>query len=72
MPAAPSRLDRFLPPSPLARRLAVQSVLFATGEGAFLTRSAVFRHDPGRDGRDGTERRATERYLARMRQPVGA
>lgn len=38
----PSRLDRFLPPTPLARRLSVQSVLFATGEGAFLTGSAVF------------------------------
>jgi MFS family permease len=37
-----SRLDRFLPPSLLARRLSVQSVLFATGEGAFLTGSAVF------------------------------
>lgn len=38
----PSRFDRFLPPTPLARRLSVQSVLFATGEGAFLTGSAVF------------------------------
>jgi len=38
----PSRLDRFLPPTPLARRLSVQSVLFATGEGAFITGSAVF------------------------------
>lgn len=42
MLAVPSRLDRFLPPTPLARRLSVQSVLFATGEGAFLTGSAVF------------------------------
>ena len=31
-----------LPSSTLARRLAVQSVLFAVGEGAFLTGSAVF------------------------------
>ena len=31
-----------LPESPLARRLALQSVLFAVGEGAFLTGSAVF------------------------------
>ncbi|MBZ5740418.1 MFS transporter [Nocardioides mangrovi] len=38
----PTRLDRFLPPTPLARRLSAQSVLFATGEGAFLTGSAVF------------------------------
>ncbi|MEP9362402.1 MFS transporter [Nocardioides sp. CN2-186] len=38
----PSRLDRFLPPTPLARRLSMQSILFAFGEGAFLTGSAVF------------------------------
>ena len=31
-----------LPESLLARRLALQSVLFAVGEGAFLTGSAVF------------------------------
>ncbi|MDO9455494.1 MFS transporter [Nocardioides sp.] len=37
-----TRLDRFLPPSPLARRLSVQSVLFAVGDGTFLTGSAVF------------------------------
>ena len=37
-----SRLDRFLPPTPLARKLSVQSVLFAVGEGTFLTGSAVF------------------------------
>ncbi len=35
-------LSRFLPPTTLARRLSVQSILFATGEGAFLTGSAVF------------------------------
>jgi MFS family permease len=31
-----------LPPTPLARRLSVQSVLFAMGQGTFLTGSAVF------------------------------
>jgi MFS family permease len=31
-----------LPPTPLARRLSAQSVLFAVGEGTFLTGSAVF------------------------------
>ena len=34
--------DRFLPPTPLARRLSAQSILFAVGEGTFLTGSAVF------------------------------
>jgi MFS family permease len=34
--------DRFLPPTQLARRLSLQSVLFAVGEGVFLTGSAVF------------------------------
>jgi MFS family permease len=38
----PGRLDRFLPPTPLARRLSLQSVLFAIGEGTFITGSAVF------------------------------
>ena len=38
----PTRFQRMLPPTPLARRLSVQSVLFAFGEGAFLTGSAVF------------------------------
>ena len=42
MTRVPSRLDRFLPPTPLARRLSVQSILYATGEGTFLTGSAVF------------------------------
>jgi MFS family permease len=37
-----SRFDRFLPPTPLARRLSLQSVLFAIGEGTFITGSAVF------------------------------
>lgn len=30
------------PPSPLARRLSIQSLLFASGDGAFLAGSAVF------------------------------
>jgi MFS family permease len=34
--------QRQLPPSPLARSLSVQSILFAVGEGAFITGSAVF------------------------------
>lgn len=42
MPIAPSRLVRILPPTPLARSLSAQSVLFAVGEGTFLTGSAVF------------------------------
>lgn len=33
---------RFQPPSPLAGRLATQSLLFALGEGTFMTGSAVF------------------------------
>ncbi|WP_217996920.1 MFS transporter [Nocardioides jensenii] len=32
----------FVPPSPLAGRLATQSLLFAVGEGTFMTGSAVF------------------------------
>lgn len=35
-------LRRLVPPTPLSRRLAVQSMLFATGDGAFTTGSAVF------------------------------
>ncbi len=35
-------LNRLMPPTPLARRLALQSLLFATAQGAFLTGSAVF------------------------------
>jgi MFS family permease len=38
----PSWWRRQLPPTPLARRLSVQSILFAVGEGAFITGSAVF------------------------------
>ena len=35
-------LQSALPPTPLARKLSIQSVLFAVGEGVFLTGSAVF------------------------------
>jgi MFS family permease len=35
-------IARFRPPSPLAGRLATQSLLFALGEGTFMTGSAVF------------------------------
>src|ERR1700761_3562362 len=38
---------RLLPPTPLARRLALQSLLFATAQGAFLTGSAVFFTEGG-------------------------
>src|SRR3954453_8211970 len=37
-----SWLRRLIPPTPLSRRLATQSLLFATAEGTFLTGSAVF------------------------------
>jgi len=37
-----SLVQRFRPPSPLAGRLATQSLLFALGEGTFMTGSAVF------------------------------
>src|SRR4051812_13217063 len=40
-PLGPS-LRRLVPPTPLSRRLATQSLLFATAEGTFLTGSAVF------------------------------
>jgi len=33
---------RLIPPTPLSRRLATQSMLFATGESTFMTGSAVF------------------------------
>ena len=36
------RVATWLPPTPLARRLSSQSVLFAFGEGTFITGSAVF------------------------------
>ena len=35
-------LRRLIPPTPLSKRLATQSLLFATAEGTFLTGSAVF------------------------------
>ncbi|MFL6105940.1 MAG: MFS transporter [Marmoricola sp.] len=38
----PGFLRRLIPPTPMSRRLAVQSMLFSTGEGAFNTGSAVF------------------------------
>ena len=41
MPLGPA-LRRLIPPTPLSRRLATQSLLFATAEGTFLTGSAVF------------------------------
>jgi MFS family permease len=42
MAGMPSWLERVLPPTHLARVLSVQSIMFAVGEGAFLTGSAVF------------------------------
>lgn len=39
---AQSWWQRQLPPSPLARSLSIQSILFAIGEGTFFTGSAVF------------------------------
>ncbi|WP_343061482.1 MFS transporter [Nocardioides luti] len=42
MPTLPPFVERMLPPTPLARRLSAQSILFAVGEGVFLTGSAVF------------------------------
>ncbi len=35
-------LERILPPTPLARKLSAQSILYATGGGVFITGSAVF------------------------------
>ena len=42
MPRLGTSLRRLIPPTPLSRRLATQSLLFATAEGTFLTGSAVF------------------------------
>ncbi|WP_084556954.1 MFS transporter [Hamadaea tsunoensis] len=42
MPRLKASLRRLVPPTPLSRRLATQSLLFATAEGTFLTGSAVF------------------------------
>ncbi|MFL6062712.1 MAG: MFS transporter [Marmoricola sp.] len=38
----PGFIRRLIPPTPMSRRLATQSMLFSTGEGAFNTGSAVF------------------------------
>ena len=38
----PTRLRRLLPDHPVARRLSVQSVLYALGEGVFATGNAVY------------------------------
>jgi MFS family permease len=38
----PGFLARLIPPTPLSRRLALQSMLFSSGEGTFNTGSAVF------------------------------
>lgn len=42
MAGVPILPRRLLPPTPLARRLSVQSVLFSTANGTFTTGSAVF------------------------------
>src|SRR3954449_600435 len=42
MRSVPTLLNRVLPANPLARRLSIQSILYAVGEGAFITGSAVF------------------------------
>ncbi len=42
MPRLGPALRRLIPPTPLSKRLATQSLLFATAEGTFLTGSAVF------------------------------
>jgi hypothetical protein len=38
----PRWLSSLVPDTPLARKLSLQSILFAIGEGLFLTGSAVF------------------------------
>ena len=42
MHPVPTLLTRVLPTTALARALSAQSILYAVGEGAFLTGSAVF------------------------------
>jgi len=42
VPPLGARLRRLIPPTPLSRQLATQSLLFATAQGTFLTGSAVF------------------------------
>ena len=41
-PRTPRWLTSLIPDTPLARKLSLQSILFAIGEGVFLTGSAVF------------------------------
>ena len=41
-PRLPGFAARLLPPTPMSRRLATQSILFSSGEGTFLTVSAAF------------------------------
>ena len=60
------------PPSPLAGRLAIQSLLFALGEGTFMTGSAVFftqivgpQRRPGGPRPDHRGRRGLHRGAAR-------
>ena len=38
----PGVLTRLIPPTPLSRRLAAQSLMFSTADGTFMTGSAVF------------------------------
>jgi MFS family permease len=42
MPPVPTWLQRMLPDHPVARRLSVQSILFALGDGVFTTGNAVY------------------------------
>ena len=42
MPVLPGFLSNLIPPTPLSRRLASQSLLFAAGDGTFLTASAFY------------------------------
>ncbi len=42
MPGLPRFLTRLIPPTPMSRKLAGNSIVFASGEGTFLTISAVF------------------------------
>jgi MFS family permease len=42
MPSSLGRLGELVPPPGLVRRLSLQSVLFKTGDGVFMTGSAVF------------------------------
>ena len=42
MPRLPELAQRLLPPTPLARQLSAQAILYAFGQGTFLTGSAVF------------------------------